>query len=68
MGHPEPDHFVDITNHLNTAVEALAAHVSQVDGRTADDLRIRMEQGRRRTGLGKGIQFAEAFKKIDFHR
>jgi len=68
MGHPEPDVYVDITESMGTAVDAIAAHVSQVDGRSAEEMRPRMEEWRRRTGIGKGMQFAEAFKKINFRR
>jgi LmbE family N-acetylglucosaminyl deacetylase len=68
MGHPEPDVYIDITESLDTAIDAIAAHVSQVDGRSSDDMRPRMEEWRRRTGIGKGMQFAEAFKKINFRR
>ena len=66
MGHPEPDHYVDITGSIDTAIHAIAAHVSQVDGRSAEDMRERMQEWRRRTGVGKGMQFAEAFRKINF--
>jgi LmbE family N-acetylglucosaminyl deacetylase len=68
MGHPEPDVYIDITESMGTAVDAIAAHVSQVDGRSAEEMRPRMEEWRRRTGIGKGMQFAEAFKKINFRR
>jgi LmbE family N-acetylglucosaminyl deacetylase len=68
MGHPEPDHYVDITDSIDTAIHAIAAHVSQVDGRSAEDMRERMEEWRRRTGVGKRMQFAEAFRKINFRR
>lgn len=66
MGHPEPDHYVDITKHLDVAINAIAAHVSQVNGRSAEDMKERMQEWRRRTGVGKGMQFAEAFRKIYF--
>ena len=66
MGHPEPDHYVDVADHLDKAVEALAQHVSQTNGRSAEDLVVRMREWRRRTGVGKGILYAEAFKKINF--
>jgi len=66
MGHPEPDHYVDITKHLDVAINAIAAHVSQVNGRRAEDMKERMQEWRRRTGVGKGMQFAEAFRKIYF--
>ena len=60
MGHPEPDHYVDITENVNTAVNAIAAHVSQVDGRSADQMMERMQEWRRRIGVGKGMQYARS--------
>ena len=68
MGHPEPDTYVDVTDHIDTSIRAIAAHVSQVDGRSADEMKPRMQEYRRRTGVGKGMQYAEAFKKINFRR
>ena len=33
MGHPEPDLYVDVTQHMDTSINALMEHVSQMDGR-----------------------------------
>jgi LmbE family N-acetylglucosaminyl deacetylase len=68
MGHPEPDHYVDVTGHLETAAKALAAHSSQTNGTPADELLERMGEWRRRTGEGRGMQHAEAYKRITFRR
>ena len=68
MGHPEPDHYVDVTDHLATAVKALAAHTSQTNGASAENLLERMGEWRRRTGEGKGMQHAEAYRRITFGR
>lgn len=68
MGHPEPDLHIDITRHIDTAVEAIAAHVSQVNGRSAEQMKERMQEWRRGTGVGKGMLYAEQFKKINFRR
>lgn len=64
MGHPEPDLWIDVTDHTDTSVKALAMHVSQVDNRDEEELSEMMGAYRRRTAVGKGMQYAEAFKKI----
>ena len=68
MGHPEPDIWVDVTAHTDTAVKALVRHESQTDGRSEDDMRERMREWRRRQAVGKGMRYAEAFKRITFRR
>jgi len=68
MGHPEPDHYVDVTGHLETAVKALAAHSSQTNGTSAEVLLERMGEWRRRTAEGKGMKHAEAYRRITFGR
>ena len=66
MGHPEPDLWVDVTNFMDTSVKALMQHASQMDGRTQEYMGERMREWRRRSGVGKGMQYAEAFKRINF--
>ena len=68
MSHPEPYLWVDVTDHIDTSVEALSKHASQVDGRNADELGKSMREWRRRTGEGHGIQYAESFRRIIFDR
>ena len=68
MGHPEPDLWVDVTDFMDTSVRALMEHVSQMDGRTQEYMDERMREWRRRSGIGKGMQQAEAFKRINFRR
>ena len=68
IGHPEPDHYVDVTGHMETAANALAAHASQTNETTPEELLERMGEPRRRTGEGKGMQHAEAYKRITFYR
>ena len=58
MGHEEPDRYVDVTPHMDIAIEALKRHQSQV-GEEADKY---MRQWRRRVGEKVGFQYAEAFK------
>lgn len=68
MMHPEPDQFVDVTDHLDTSVKALVQHASQIDGRGEEEMGKMMREGRRKRAEGKGIQYAEAFKRIVFDR
>jgi LmbE family N-acetylglucosaminyl deacetylase len=68
MGHPEPDHFVDVTDHVDTAVKALMQHASQINGRNEEELGKRMREWRREDGVGRGMMYAEAFKRIQMRR
>ena len=68
MGHPEPDHYVDVTKHMDTSVAALMEHKSQMDGRDEVWARERMGQWKRERAKGRGIQHAEAFRRIEFRR
>ena len=66
MGHPEPDKWIDVTDHFETSVKALSQHKSQIHGTSEEDLRERMREWRRKRAVGKGMQYAEAFKSISF--
>lgn len=68
MGHPEPDVFIDVTDHLNTAIKALAQHTTQTGGRDWKELLPRMQEWRRRNSVGTGMLYAESFKRISFRR
>ena len=68
MGHPEPDHYVDVTQHMDTSIKALMEHKSQMNGRDEAWARERMGHWKRERAKGKGIQYAEAFKRIEFRR
>ena len=68
MGHPEPDLWVDVTDFMDTSVKALMQHASQMDGRTQEYMGERMQEWRRQRAVGKGMQYAEAFKRINFRR
>lgn len=61
MEHEDADQYVDVTDHLETAVAALLEHKSQVaEGETAKHLR----GWRSRTGEKVGFQYAEGFKRF----
>ena len=66
MGHPEPDLWMDVTEHMDTLVNAIMEHKSQMDGRTHEWAGERMREWRRNQAVGKGMQYAEAFKRITF--
>ena len=61
MGRTHPDHFVDVTDHIETAVEALRAHRSQVSPEAADQY---LREWRRRDGPRLGVEYAEVFKRF----
>jgi LmbE family N-acetylglucosaminyl deacetylase len=68
MGHPAADLWVDVTDHMDTSVKALMQHESQTNERSEEDIGEMMRKWRRRTAEGKGMQYAEAFKRISYRR
>ena len=68
IGHPHPDLYVDVTKHMDTSVAALMQHKSQLNGRDEAWASEMMRRWRRERGVGRGIQYAEAFKRIEFRR
>ena len=61
MGEDNADQFVDVTDHIETAVAALQAHSSQVGG---EDVAKQMRNWRSRTGDKVGFAYAEGFKRF----
>ena len=59
--HEEPNHYVDVTAHIETAVEALKQHKSQV---SAEDAGVHMRHWRSSIGEKVGFQYAESFKRF----
>ena len=55
----DPDKDVDGTEYMDTAVQALKKHATQV---TEEDAEVHMRQWRLGTGKKVGFQYAEAFK------
>ena len=68
MGHPEPDLWIDVTDHMDTSVKALMQHASQVGDDPEETVGERMREWRRSRAEGKGIQYAEAYRRISFRR
>ena len=68
MGHPEPDHRIDVTDHLRVATRALLEHGTQVNNQSEEEALARMREWRRRPAIGRGMQYAEEFKRLTFRR
>ena len=64
MSHSEPDHWVDVTEHLDTSIKALREHKSQVGEMDEERINDSMRKGRRERARGKGMLYAESFKRI----
>jgi LmbE family N-acetylglucosaminyl deacetylase len=67
-GHPEPDLWMDVSDHMETAAKALIEHKSQIPDWTEEMAVERLGRWRRERAIGKGMQYAEAFKRIAFRR
>ena len=59
-GHDQPDKWIDVTDSMETAVEALLAHTSQLGQEAAD----RVREWKREAGKEHGAEYAEAFKSF----
>ncbi len=68
MGHPEPDVWIDVTAHIDTSIKALMQHETQVNGHSAEETEKMMREWRRKRAVGKGMEYAEAFKRIPMRR
>ena len=61
MDATDPDNFVDVTDHVEVAVEALKQHRSQVNG---EDLGQHWRRWRSHDGEKVGFEYAESFKRF----
>ena len=59
---------VDISDHMETSIKALTAHVSQMDGKSYDEVLERMLEWRGERGKGRGMPQADAFRRIYYRR
>ena len=57
----EPDQFVDVTANMETAIEALKQHRTQVDD---EDVGAHWQHWRRRTGERAGFKYAESYRRF----
>ena len=64
MDRQNADQYVDVTDYIETAVNALRAHASQVD---SDDADRYLKGWRSEIGAKVGFQYAEAFKRFEMH-
>ena len=67
MGDAEPDHWVDVTDHIDTSAKALQQHASQLS-RDWEEVAVSMRRWRRGTAQGRGMLYAEAFRRIIYER
>ncbi len=65
MGHPSPDVFVDITQDFDASINALLEHASQMPWPT-EEVRTRMQDWKRMRAKGRGIQYTETYKRINY--
>ena len=60
--HQEADTWIDVSDTIDTAIEALKQHVTQVgDGHRGDEM---LREWRRKAGEAQGMQYAEGFKRF----
>ena len=55
------DFYVDVTDYIEVAIQALKQHVTQVAG---DDVDSELKEWKGRTGEEAGFRYAEAFKRF----
>ena len=68
MGHPEPDLWIDVTEHIDTSIKALKAHTSQLGDRSSEEIDKFFRKMRSKRATGKGMDYAEAFRRIVIER
>ena len=61
--HANPDLYVDVSQHIHTAVQAIKQHESQVGD---EEVEKHMRSWRTRTGEKVGLHYAESFKRFRF--
>ena len=63
IGAPDPDLWVDVSDHMETSINALLQHSSQMS-RSDEETKEMMYSGRRERAEGKGMIYAETFKRV----
>ena len=63
IGAPDPDLWVDVSDHMETSIDALLQHSSQMS-RSDEETKEMMYSGRRERAEGKGMIYAETFKRV----
>ena len=68
VGHPDPDHWVDVTDHMDQSISALSMHTSQLGKWKQGELSKFMRKWREKQATGQDMQYAETFKRITIDR
>ncbi|MCE2404094.1 MAG: PIG-L family deacetylase [Dehalococcoidia bacterium] len=63
-----PDTHIDIGGHIDTKARALVCHQSQNPGRTVEQAAEGISQRARLSAAGSQVEYAEAFRKVEFRR
>ena len=61
-----PDTHVDITDYIEAKARALLCHRSQAKGRSEEEAAERVRERARLAADGSGLEYAEAFRKVEF--
>ena len=62
MGHDNPDRWVNVTDTIDMAIEALLSHTSQMGD--PEGVAQRVRQWKSEAGKGREMEYAEAFKSF----
>jgi LmbE family N-acetylglucosaminyl deacetylase len=62
-GTAEADHYVDVTEHFETKIQALRKHKSQIGGAPVRMLRKRLRERMKETAKDQEFELAEAFRR-----
>jgi len=63
-GSPNPDHYVDVTDHFDIRIKALRKHKSQIGGARIAGLRKRLRDRLREVATDQEFELGEAFRRI----
>ncbi len=68
MSHPEPDLWIDITDHIDTSLKALMQHKSQMGDWSEEDAQKEIREWHRNAAVGKGMMYADSYKRLKYER
>ena len=68
MGHPDPDIIIDNSDTINQSKDAQNCHLSQMGGRSKEEVKERVGEWRKTRGREQGMQYADTFKRISLRR
>jgi LmbE family N-acetylglucosaminyl deacetylase len=63
-GSDQPDHYVDISDHFETKLEAIYCHTSQIQTLPKEEFFTQRREQALESGRQSGIPFAEAFRRV----